>query len=145
MHSGKMRIARNTVETLWNQIVKGDCWNWTGTLNNRGYGAVSWGERNPKQVHRLIYELLIGPIPDGKELHHKCKNRRCCNPEHLELISREEHLKLEPFTNGYADKTHCIRGHLFDEENTYRYKGHRQCKACKFEYNKQRREKARMT
>lgn len=41
--------------------------------------------------HRLIWEWYNGPIPEGFEINHLCKNRRCCNPEHLECLTKSEH------------------------------------------------------
>jgi hypothetical protein len=42
-------------------------------------------------LHRQIWETLYGPIPDGCEINHKCKNRECCNPKHLECLPTSEH------------------------------------------------------
>ena len=42
-------------------------------------------------LHRLEYEKVVGLIPDGYEVNHKCKTRMCCNINHLELLSRSEH------------------------------------------------------
>jgi hypothetical protein len=86
----------------------------------------------------MAYELLVGPIPQGKELHHTCRNRRCCNPAHLQPLTRSEHRKLEPHTNGNEKKTHCAKGHPYDEANTYRYTNgsyeqQRGCKQCRKE------------
>jgi hypothetical protein len=44
------------------------------------------------RLHRVIYELHNGPLPINHQVHHKCENPRCCAPEHLELLSDEEHI-----------------------------------------------------
>lgn len=44
--------------------------------------------------HRWFWELFNGPIPDDKEVDHLCKNRRCCNPNHLRLLERTEHATI---------------------------------------------------
>ncbi|WEM05518.1 HNH endonuclease [Ralstonia phage BOESR1] len=42
--------------------------------------------------HRAMWEHHNGPIPEGYEINHLCNNRGCCTLEHLECITREEHL-----------------------------------------------------
>ena len=61
----------------------------TGRLNRNGYGRVCFNGREPV-VHRLVYELLVGMIPTEYVLDHLCRNRRCCNPEHLEPVTMRE-------------------------------------------------------
>lgn len=43
------------------------------------------------RVHRVVYETLVGPIPEGHHVHHKCRKKFCCNPEHLEAVSPSDH------------------------------------------------------
>lgn len=71
------------------------CWIWTGAVSSNGYGNTwlkvgddSWQYTTP---HRLIYRDMVGLIPLGWDLHHKCENRRCVNPAHLEPMSRPDH------------------------------------------------------
>src|SRR4029077_7308465 len=117
-------------ENLWSQIIKADCWMWTGRVSpTTGYGLWSWRSKT-KNTHVFVYELLMGRVPDGKELHHRCRNRRCCNPDHLEALTRSEHRKLEPHTNGYEKKTHCPAGHPYNDENTAWYSNRRHCRTC---------------
>ena len=68
------------------------CWLWTGAYHTEGYGYVSRKGRWWKLAHRWVYELLVGVIPEDKDLHHKCGNRACVNPEHLVPLSRLEHM-----------------------------------------------------
>lgn len=66
------------------------CWYWIGNWNSgNGYGKV-WWQGKAAMAHRVIYELLIGPIPDGLVLDHKCRHRACCNPHHLEPVTVKE-------------------------------------------------------
>src|SRR3990167_7896641 len=113
------------------------CWNWTGTINEKGYALYFWQENGKSKhcrVHRLMYEILVGPIPPGLTLDHLCRNRRCVNPSHLEAVTHKVNvLRGISFSAVNAKKTHCIRGHEFTSENTYLPPGHknyRVCRAC---------------
>lgn len=106
----------------------GSCWVFQGDIAPSGYGSVHIGTHGAF-AHRVAWILLRGPIPRQTEIHHLCKVRRCINPDHMQLVTRKEHMRIE----GYALQTHCIHGHLFDESNTYiRRDGHggRMCRAC---------------
>src|SRR5512135_3565935 len=59
------------------------CWNWTHTLHYKGYSKFWTPEGD--EGHTFSYRYFVGPIPDGKEIHHKCRNRKCVNPNHLEV------------------------------------------------------------
>jgi hypothetical protein len=63
------------------------CWLWQGTMNWKGYGRISIGDREIG-AHRVSYEIFVGPIPDGLEIDHLCKVRGCVNPDHLEPVTR---------------------------------------------------------
>jgi len=115
-----------------------DCVLWQGWLDSKGYGRIErdYGERT-YWVHRLAYESVSGPIPDTYHVHHKCGNRACVNPEHLEALSRNEHRLRHtenPLNQRIAEqeaKTHCPQGHPYDEVNTYKTPhGSRQCRTC---------------
>ena len=69
-----------------------ECWTWIGKTYRGGYGRIS---RSGRQIaaHRAVYELLVGPIPEGLVLDHLCRNRRCVRPEHLEPVSLVENLR----------------------------------------------------
>ena len=66
-----------------------DCWEWTGALNDSGYGVV-WVKGVFFYIHRFVYEDMIAPIPAGLVLDHTCLNRKCANPFHLEPVTDEE-------------------------------------------------------
>lgn len=104
----------------------GDCWVWTGAKSSNGYGNY-WN----RGAHRVVYELLVGEIPKGKQLDHLCRNRSCVNPEHLEPVTQKENLLRgigQCAIN--AKKTECKRGHIFSSENTYVWRGKRICREC---------------
>lgn len=68
------------------------CWIFQGATI-RGYGAISTGTRadGTSYAHRVMYELRWGEVPAGYHVHHRCENRSCCNPDHLEAISAGSH------------------------------------------------------
>lgn len=112
------------------------CWPWKASYGSAGYGQFSPDtshRRGPKGAHRVAYELTVGPVPEGLELDHLCRNRACCNPAHLEPVTHRENVARSPVALSAinARKTHCKRGHSLSEDNVYRVKrGWRQCKTC---------------
>jgi len=114
------------------RCIIGDCWDFTGAKRN-GYGVVGVRKsESPRPTHRVVWEALVGPIPEGMTLDHLCRNRACCNPDHLRILSRGANVLA-----GYgpsaiaARRTACIKGHEFTEQNTYiSKKGHRHCRRC---------------
>jgi HNH endonuclease len=60
------------------------CWLWLGNINRDGYGTI-WGTELKRTVlsHRLVYETLVGPIPPGQKVLHRCDNPCCVNPDHM--------------------------------------------------------------
>jgi len=129
-------------ERFWAKVDKsGECWLWTASKVVEGYGQFFAGRRSaaghpqPTRAHRVAYELLVGPIPEGMTLDHLCRNRACVNPTHLEPVPLIENLRRgEGFAARNAGKTHCPKGHLYDEHNTYAWKpGMRRCRVCNTE------------
>lgn len=106
------------------------CWNWNRFVDHNGYGSFRI-KGNTRTAHRVIWELLRGKVPEGLVLDHLCRNRKCVNPEHLEVVTQRENC-MRGLIGG---KTHCKNGHLFDEENTLISQGEKQytrrnCKSC---------------
>lgn len=67
------------------------CWTYQGRRDDNGYGRVArQGGSGDLMAHRVIYEALVGPIPDGLTLDHLCLNTSCVNPAHLEPVTRSE-------------------------------------------------------
>jgi hypothetical protein len=115
------------------------CWLWTAAVDADGYGRVRWLGRNAL-AHRVVYELLRGPIPAGLTLDHLCRNRACVNPDHLQPVALATNvLRGEGVGVRNAEKTHCKHGHPFDAENTYIKQGKRACRQCGREANRRAR------
>ena len=120
------------LERLEDKILVADgCWEWDGSRNAGGYGQLSVDGRN-RMAHRVVYELLVGPIPDGMQIDHLCKTRQCVNPGHMEVVTcRENLMRGDTIQAENAGKTHCRHGHEFTPENTYAQRGHnRACRIC---------------
>ena len=143
---------------FWAKVRRGDpgeCWPWTGSISPDGYGRfVTAGEQ---MAHRFSYRLAHGSIPADAELDHlchtgstacgggkSCPHRRCVNPAHLEPVTHAENADRTPLpirqrratvrAAAQRAKTHCPRGHVYDEANTYIDKrGCRNCRACRRE------------
>jgi hypothetical protein len=131
---------------------EGGCWNWTGAINDDGYSMLKVTESGVSRlvyVHRLALHLAGRPVPEGLTVDHRCRNRRCVNPLHLDQVTlRENLLRGEAQGAINARKTHCHKGHEYDERNTawYTRKGasrpYRRCRTCQREQQVGKRVKA---
>lgn len=87
------------------------CWIWAAYVDPGGYGRFSVVGQSLR-AHRITYRALVGPIPDGREIDHRCRVRACCNPLHLEAVSHRENLYrgMAPAAINRR-RAHCKRGH----------------------------------
>ncbi len=108
---------------------------WGGTLHRQGYGTIKVDGKRGTLTHRVAWELAYGPIPKGICVLHLCPGEphACIEPEHLYLgtYSDNTYDKIRAGNHPQAKKTHCLRGHVYDEDNTYLYRGGRSCRACR--------------
>jgi hypothetical protein len=116
------RLARHTSKTE-------ACWVWTGFCAY-GYGRIRVGGRS-RPAHIIAWEEVNGPVPEGFELDHLCRNHSCVRPDHLEAVTHQENvLRGESFAAKHSRVTACPSGHRYDKANTYRRNGQRFCRAC---------------
>lgn len=134
------------VSVFWSFVDKSQvgtgCWHWTGSTNGVGYGSFTRASLSKvRMTHRIAYELTIGAIPTGLELDHLCRDTLCCNPAHLEPVTRAENIRrgmMAIASRRKGERTHCVNGHEFTPNNTIMstqngfregYKS-RVCRAC---------------
>lgn len=139
----RMLLPGGTVEQkFWSKALIGDgCWEWQAARYSNGYGKFAYGGRG-RLAHVVAYEWLVGPVPEGMELDHVCRNRACIKPapEHLEPVTHRENVRRGMGWSGrHARQTHCVNGHEFSPENTsIRPNGSRNCMACDREDGRRR-------
>lgn len=129
-------------------LTSGGCIEFSGSLNHAGYGSVGkHGARGNSLVHRVVYEHFFGPLGEGLELDHLCRNRRCCRLDHLEAVDRRTNVRR---ANGwYQDhgEWFCPTGHAVSGSNVLasncRGGVSIKCRKCWNEYQRTRVSKRR--
>lgn len=111
-----------------------------GRLIGGGYSQI-YVKGKHVLAHRHLWVLVKGPIPPELEIDHLCRNRACSNPDHLRVVTHLVNMRESAVVlvwKAKAMKTHCPRGHAYDEANTYANtrngRVHRQCRQCRHEY-----------
>lgn len=131
--------SQSTAARVWDRVQKDGplwqgtpCWLWLGRCNHDGYGVL-YAERRNRRAHHVVYELIVGPLPEGLEADHLCRVRHCVNPRHLEWVTHTVNVQRgEAPSAQLGRQTACKNGHPFTPENTYaRADGSRRCRLCK--------------
>jgi len=146
-HDGVLEFGdRRLPRRFWHKVIPNEetgCWEWCAAHNRKGYGHFGWNGRH-HMAHRVSFTVLVGPIPEGKEVHHICVNPPCVRPDHLAAVTHLENMQASssPIMKK-AKQTHCKRGHAFTPENTFirklRGRRHRRCRRCQADAERERR------
>ena len=121
------------------------CWYWCGHLDVDGYSKL-----RGTTGHKLSYETFVGPVPEGLELDHKCRNRACINPGHLQCVTHVDNVAKAVHGEKHRNtrKTHCLHGHVFSKSNTrvetWNGVTMRKCRACMTVRQRLRRARLRL-
>lgn len=137
---------KSAEEHFWDKVAIGpECWIWAGARQGDGYGTFKIkGTNKTVLAHRYMYELILGAIPLGLVIDHRCRNRFCVNPAHIEPVTLYENVKRGRAWLWGPELTECKHGHAYTEKNTGRNKlGHRYCRECKRVKAEAMREKMR--
>jgi len=90
------------------------CWLWIGPRHPKGYGRVSYKGKG-YYAHRQLKEMCDGKIPDGQEVHHKCRNPSCVNPAHLECVTHAENMRAAALAGAWSGKKNSNAKHTGEE------------------------------
>jgi len=124
------------------QFFSSPCWTEDRCVGNHGYTVLSLKGKT-KLAHRIAYEILIGEIPKGLQLDHLCRNKRCYNPAHLEVVSNRENVVRGTAGDIQKSRTHCPQGHEYKGYNLILYHNRRYCRTCTNERTKKYRRNRR--
>lgn len=108
------------------------CLEWQGVIFKNGYGRVKKHGRH-LSPHREVYKIVKGKIPNHLVIDHLCRNRKCANPDHLEIVTQRTNI-LRGVGSAALNfkKTHCKYGHKLTKKNIYSDPGRniRRCRIC---------------
>lgn len=114
-------------------VTSAGCWEWGGNKHAAGYGVLNI-DGHRRLAHRASYRYFRGEIPEGLVIDHKCRNRACVNPWHMEVVTIGENvMRGETIAARNVNKTECANGHPYSGDNLF-YGGKngrtRYCRQC---------------
>lgn len=93
---GTVEVPQRVLDRIFDRIEvlgEDECWPWKLSVGTHGYGQVGWQDRDGRAMttaHRAAWIATHGPIEGGLTVDHVCRNKVCCNPAHLRLLTNEE-------------------------------------------------------
>jgi hypothetical protein len=116
----------------------GGHWPWPGQLGSDGSPICQVGVEGKQigwRAGRLLWTVLVGPIPDGFVVRRTCQRDGCVNPAHARAMSRVELGRIIDTPMGRnARKVRCLNGHPLEGEGSDVYRRRsgpgRQCRQC---------------
>lgn len=118
-------------ERFWSKltVTARNCWEMPGEPEEY---ATFWLDGKVSGAHRIAWQRLVGPVAAGLDLDHGCRNKPCCNPAHLEPVTRQENIQraFAPLPD-IAQRTHCSAGHELTTDNVIPSRvPYKRCKTC---------------
>ncbi len=118
-------------DRFWAKVVvgTGGCWLWQATcFNGSGYGGF-WvsADKSMRCAHKVAFQALVAPVAPGLDLDHLCRVKQCCNPDHLEPVTRAENVRRD---HVYRRPDFCWRGHPFSGYNLLIRPRQQACREC---------------
>lgn len=108
----KQRLYGTPEERFWASIKREHgCWKWQESINDSGYGIIAIGGKRVR-AHRFAWSLIVGEIPRGLQIDHRCRHRDCVNPEHLRLATNKQNAE---HVSTYSNNTSGYRGVTFNK------------------------------
>jgi hypothetical protein len=119
-------------ERFWKYVIKTDtCWLWLGKTDD-GYGRFHINYKF-YLTHRLIYAVMKSKLGSNSQIDHLCKNRNCCNPDHLEEVTHIENTRRGLAKKFNTDPNKCPHGHDYDYQIPGKAEGsiYKVCRTCR--------------